>query len=219
MLPQISNLIEISSHETTSAALTWGSHLLAKHPDVQTRLRDEIRSNLPSPSTTSNSNIDIAAVLESLPYLTAVCNEILRLYPAVPITMRVAIRETAILTQQIPKGTKFYVSPWAINRSPLLWGCQAAEFVPERWIDPSTGKANNTGGVRSNYSNLTFLHGPRSCIGEKFAKTELKALIAVLVGTFEMEMADKDEVPIAGGAITAKPTNGMQLRLKGVDGW
>jgi len=112
-----------------------------------------------------------------------------------------------------------YISPWAINRSPLLWGDQAAEFVPERWIDPSTGKANNTGGVRSNYSNLTFLHGPRSCIGEKFAKSELKALIAAFVGTFAMEMADKNEVPIAGGAITAKPTNGMRLRLKGVEGW
>jgi cytochrome P450 len=133
--------------------------------------------------------------------------------------MRVAIRDTAILTQPIPEGTRFYISPWAINRSPLLWGDQAAEFVPERWIDPSTGRANNTGGVRSNYSNLTFLHGPRSCIGERFAKSELKALMAAFVGTFAMEMADKDEVPIPGGSITAKPTNGMRLRLKSVDGW
>jgi cytochrome P450 len=199
--------------------LTWGSYLLAKHPEVQKRLRDEIRANLPSPSETLNSNIDLASVLESLPYLTAVCNEILRLFPTVPITMRIAIRDTAILTQPIPEGTRFYISPWAINRSPLLWGDQAAEFVPERWIDPNTGCANNTGGVRSNYCNMTFLHGPRSCIGERFAKSELKALVAALVGTFAMEMADKDEVPIVGGAITAKPINGMRLRLKNVDGW
>jgi cytochrome P450 len=66
---------------------------------------------------------------------------------------------------------------------------------------------------------MTFLHGPRSCIGERFAKSELKALVAALVGTFAMEMADKDEVPIVGGAITAKPINGMRLRLKNVDGW
>ncbi len=57
------------------------------------------------------------------------------------------------------------------------------------------------------------MHGPRSCIGEGFAKSELKALMAVFVGTFAMEMADKDEVPIPAGAITNKPKNGMRLRL------
>jgi cytochrome P450 len=133
--------------------------------------------------------------------------------------MRIAIRDTAILSQHIPKGTRIYISPWAINRSPLLWGDSAGDFIPERWIDLGTGHANNTGGVRSNYSNLTFLHGPRSCIGERFAKSELKALMAAFVGTFAMEMADKNDVPTPVGAITAKPKNGMRLRLKVVEGW
>lgn len=91
--------------------------------------------------------------------------------------------------------------------------------MPERWIDAATGKANNTGGQSSNYSVLTFLHGPRSCIGEKFAKGELRALMAVFVGGFEMEMADLNEVPVVAGAITTKPRDGMRLRLKVLDGW
>lgn len=133
--------------------------------------------------------------------------------------MRTAIRDTAVGMTPIPKGTLFFVCPYAINRLPLLWGDTASDFIPERWIDASTGKANNTGGVTSNYANMTFLHGPRSCIGEKFAKAELKALVAAIVGTFELEMADKDEVPIQAGAVVSRPRNGMKLRLKAVNGW
>ena len=90
--------------------------------------------------------------------------------------------------------------------------------MPERWIDED-GKGNNSGGVESNYAILTFLHGPRSCIGEKFAKAELKALLAVFCGKFELGLVEGEEVPVPAGAITTKPKNGMRLRLKVLDGW
>jgi cytochrome P450 len=73
------------------------------------------------------------------------------------------------------------------------------------------------GGANSNYSFLTFLHGPRSCIGERFARAELRALLAALVGAFGFEMADPDEDVIVGGTITSKPKNGMNLRLRPVE--
>ena len=66
---------------------------------------------------------------------------------------------------------------------------------------------------------MTFLHGPRSCIGEKFAKGELRALIAVFAGIFDMQMADPNEVPVPAGAITTKPKNGMRLKLRALEGW
>ena len=147
------------------------------------------------------------------------CNEVLRLFPPVPTTTRIATVDTSVVGVPIPKGTRLWLSPWAINRSPLLWGDSAGEFLPERWIDTDTGHANNTGGVSSNYSILTFLHGPRSCIGEKFAKNELKVLMAVFVGRFLMEMADPNEVITPAGAITTKPKNGMRLRLQVLEGW
>jgi hypothetical protein len=106
-----------------------------------------------------------------------------------------------------------------INRSPHLWGPNAATFTPERWIDAKTGKASNTGGQSSNYAQSTFLHGPRSCIGERFARSELKTLMAVFVGRFVMEMADRAEVPVPAGAITTKPRDGMRLNLKIIEGW
>jgi cytochrome P450 len=151
-----------------------------------------------------------------MPYLNAVCNEVLRMFPTIPVTARFAIRDTTIAGHFIPKDTVIMVIPWAINRHPALWGPDSEEFVPERWIDES-GRATMSGGADSNYSFLTFLHGPRSCIGERFARAELRALLAALVGSFELQMADPNEKIVVGGTVTSKPKDGMKLKLKPVE--
>lgn len=202
-------MLTFDSHETTSSAFTWVTYLLATHPDVQTRLREEVQANMPD----SLPEVDIANVLESLPLLNAVCNETIRLYPTVPLTIRDAIRDTSILGQFVPRGTSVHLVPWATNRNPQFWGEDAAEFRPERWIDPETGKPNKTGGSSSNYNILTFLHGPRSCIGKDFAIAEMRCLVAAFVAAFEMELADPNEVCAPYGVVTTKPKNGMNLRL------
>lgn len=192
---------------------------MSAHSEIQTQLRAEIRAAIPSLEGAKDPSFDLAGTLETLPLLSAVCNEVLRLYPTVPTTTRVAVVDTSINGTFVPKGTTLWISPWGINRSQKLWGENAEKFVPERWIDSATGKANNHGGVSSNYANMTFLHGPRSCIGEKFAKAELRALVAAFVGAFQMSMADPNEIPVVAGAITSKPRDGMRLRLQRLDGW
>ncbi|KAI4666736.1 uncharacterized protein J4E79_002776 [Alternaria viburni] len=204
------------SHESTSSALIWTSHLLAQHPAVQTRLRSEIQQCIPDPKVLSDSSFNSASLLENMPYLNCVLNEVLRLFPPVPITARVAIRDTVVCGQIIPSGTMVWIAPWAINRNPQLWGPDSEKCVPERWIDSKTGRATMNGGADSNYSFLTFLHGPRSCIGERFARAELRALVAAFVGSFELEMENPKEKVVVGGAIASKPRNGMKLKLKNV---
>jgi cytochrome P450 len=179
-------------------------------------LREEIRVNLPD---NPGPNFDMAAVLESLPLLNGVCNETMRLYPTVPITIRDTIRNTTINGVYVPRGTQIHIVPWATNRLPSLWGEDADEFKPERWVDSTTGKPNNTGGSTSNYDILTFLHGPRSCIGKDFAKAELRCLVAAFVRAFEVEYADPSVEAIPHGVITTKPKHGMSLRLKTVHTW
>lgn len=205
-----------AGHETTSSAFTWATYLLSLHPDMQTRLRAEIHEFIPDPAALSAAGFDVASILESMPYLNGVCSEVLRLYPTVPLTTRVAVRDTTIGGQFIPKDTQVFIAPWATNRDPKLWGSDAEAFVPDRWIDKTTGRATMNGGADSNFAFLTFLHGPRSCIGERFARAELRALLAAFVGSFAMEMADPTEKIIVGGTITVKPKNGMNLRLKPV---
>jgi cytochrome P450 len=201
-----------AGHETTSSSLTWSTYLLSKYPDIQTKLRNEIIEHIPNPQALSDPAMDIASLLEGMPFLNAVCNEVLRLYPTIPLTARVTVRDTHVAGRYIPEGTIFLVVPWAINRNPKLWGADSEEFVPERWIDDK-GRATMNGGADSNYAFLTFLHGPRACIGERFARAELRALLAALVGSFEFQMADPNEKIVVGGTITSKPMNGMRLKL------
>jgi cytochrome P450 len=204
----------VDRHETTAGALTWALYLLATNIDAQERLRNEVRENLPS--LDEEDVVMDAAKIEALPFLNAVIHETLRLYPGVPVTVREAMVDTSIMGYPIAKGTHVMLVPWAINRSPELWGPDANKFTPERWI--GEGRANS-GGASSNYSSMTFLHGPRSCIGQTFAKLEFKCLLAAFVGRIRFEMADKNEKVFPAGVITTKPAHGMHLRSEVVDGW
>lgn len=185
------------------------------HPDAQARLRAEVNAQLAAELADPKAApaATLAEKLENMPYLNAVCNEVTRLYPTVPVTIRDAVRDTNICGQPVPKGTQILLVPWAINRTPTLWGPDAEQFKPERWIDEK-GHANNNGGATSNYCLLTFLHGPRSCIGQKFAQAELRALVAAFVARFEWTLAMDEKDVIPAGVVTTKPMNGMKLRLK-----
>ncbi|KAM0548806.1 hypothetical protein ACHAPJ_009662 [Fusarium lateritium] len=200
-----------AGHETTASAMTWACYLLTKHPEIQTKLREEVRDALPG--SFDDNQVDLAGILEQLPYLNGIMHETLRLYPTVPMTMRQAVRDTRIGEQFIPEGTDIIVSIWYINRSPDIWGPDAPEFRPERWITED-GKPNQNGGASSNYNFLTFLHGPRSCIGQGFAKAEMRCLLATMVRSFEWTLAMDDGLVMPRGVITIKPENGMYLKLK-----
>ncbi|KAA8644302.1 hypothetical protein EYZ11_008339 [Aspergillus tanneri] len=206
-----------AGHETTSTALQWAAYALCKHPEVQTRLREEVRTHLPSISTTDQDRQPIsAAAIDALPYLSAVCNEVLRFHPSIPTTVRIAGRDTTLVGTTIPKGTLFLIVANVINHSKELWGADADVFNPDRWLGP--GRAN-TGGASSNYAFLSFLHGPRGCIGQGFSKAELACLIAVLVGRFQMELVNPDAKLEVRLSATICPKDGVPVRLTALEGW
>ncbi|GFF34800.1 hypothetical protein IFM58399_03997 [Aspergillus lentulus] len=204
-----------AGHETTAGALQWAVYALCKHPEVQTRLRDEVRANLPSVNAENPSPID-AATIDSLQYLNAVCNEVIRFHPSVPNTVRVALNDTTLLGKPIPKGTQVVISPELVNHMPALWGPDAEQFNPDRWMGP--GRAN-TGGASSNYAFLSFLHGPRSCIGQGFAKAELACLLAAVVGSFEFELKYPDAPLEVREGATIAPKDGVLAKFTPLEGW
>ncbi|RYP51964.1 hypothetical protein DL768_002760 [Monosporascus sp. mg162] len=232
-----------AGHETTATSMTWAVYLLARHPDVQSRLRREIRENLPSPAAAGGPNPATvsSAEIDRLPYLNAVCSEVLRYFAPVPVTLREARPGATIRGRRIPSGTLVALVPWATNRDPALWGEDADEFRPERWLQ-GQGRGEGTaddrdnhdgavdgkkhgsgGGASSNYAFLTFMHGPRSCIGQAFARAEFACLLACWAGRFEFALRDEAErdernISIKGGA-TAKPETGMYVHATLVDGW
>jgi cytochrome P450 len=209
-----------AGHETTATAMVWAIYMLCLHPDVQTRLRKEIRQNLPSIEEQATMT---SQAIDHLPYLNAVLNEVLRYFPPVPLTIRESVRDTTIIGEFIPKGTRIMLIPKAVNKSESLWGPDALKFNPDRWLPSPTNPQSASGGAASNYSFMTFLHGPRSCIGQKFAQAEFACLLAAWVGRFEFALRDELEydernVLIKGG-VTSKPAKGLHVKTKIVPGW
>ncbi|KAF1816338.1 cytochrome P450 [Eremomyces bilateralis CBS 781.70] len=203
-----------AGHETTANALTLAVYSLCKKPELQSRLRDEIRSQLPPLS----EDVGITSTqIDHLPYLNAICNETLRLLSPVPATGRISVRDTTILGTFIPKGTQIVIPSAAINQSKHLWGDDAAEFNPDRWMGP--GRAN-TGGAESNYAFMSFIHGPRSCIGKDFSRAEFACVMAAWFGRFEMRFKDPAYKLIpASGSVVLRPRGGLGVKITQIDGW
>ncbi|KAF5242414.1 hypothetical protein FANTH_8700 [Fusarium anthophilum] len=244
-----------AGHETTATALTWAIYILCKQPEVQTRLREEIKLNFPNPKTSPRSKRPSLNVLQEvidlkLPYLNAVCLEVLRYFAPIPLTMREATCDTTILQTAVPAGTRIILAPRVTNRDSALWGSDANNFNPDRWLSPKdenakatehsefdagnqnrdfTGDSSATpeetkrtvrgkSEARSNYADLTFLHGPRSCIGQSFARAEFAILLATLVLTFELQienpsLLDERNIRISRGA-TSRIVGGLEVRVK-----
>ena len=78
------------------------------------------------------SRVAKAQSVHSLEYLQAIANEILRLYPAVPVTRREALQDTIVQGYFIPEGSHMVASGWIASRIEIEWGSQAEEFNPDR---------------------------------------------------------------------------------------
>ena len=188
-----------AGHHTTACALTATVALLCQHQEVQARLRTEIAPLL-SPSASETD--DVVAKIVQLPYLQAVCRESLRLFPLLPVLRRRTTHPTTLLNYSIPKHTLLIVSPWIVHRDPKHWGPDADEFRPARWLDGGATGGGSTG----KHSLLTFLHGPRNCIGQVFAGAELAITVAVLVSRFQLRLAQK--APVWEEEVVLKPVGG-----------
>ena len=186
----------------------WATWLVSLNPQIQNRLHAECDAHLANKpiSEADASTFDA----QNMPFLSAVCNETLRLYPPVPGTARHSVVPTIIGNVPIPVGINATIPAWAINRSPELWGPDAADFNPDRWLEgPNAGN----GGAASPYALLTFLHGPRSCIGQSFARLEMKCLLAALFTRFKFEVAEPEKKVEIGGFVTIKPEGGLRFKV------
>ncbi|KAF8910643.1 cytochrome P450 [Gymnopilus junonius] len=198
--------------DTTSTAITRTLHLLAQHKDAQVKLREELRK-----ARTENNGQDIGYdTLVSLPYLDAICRETLRMYSPVSTLMRSARQDIVLPLGQpikgingeeiheipLPKGTNIHMSVLNSNRNPELWGPDAEDWKPERWLKPLP-EALVGARIPGIYSHLmTFLGGSRSCIGFKFSQLEMKVVLALLVETLEFSLSDKSVFWQMSGIVT-----------------
>lgn len=126
----------------------------------------------------------------------------------VAVTSRIASVTDQINGITIPKGTVIFVAIAAINFDENVWGPDVDTFNPDRWEKlPETV---------SNYNYLTFLQGPRSCIGRRFAETEMKVLLVKLIQRLKFDEVVKGRYVEKKAMITTRPKGGMHLKVSQV---
>lgn len=205
----------VAGHETTAVALTWAIYELCRNPSLQKVLRNEVRAyNLHDPE----SNFQFTVSYQELPQLYAFTAEVLRFHPPVTTILREAIDDMTVIGQPIKKGTICVIPIPAINLSVVEWGTTAESFDHTRFLKEEADGVtvyDPTGKAKSTYSNMTFIHGPRVCIGKEFAKEELIILLAVLVGRFEWSFeSEGQKADVVRAAFFKKIEGGLPVRAE-----
>jgi len=169
----------LAGYETTAIALSWTWYLLARHPEVERRLLDELRAVL-------NGRSPAPGDLPALEYTELVVPEALRLYPSVGALKRIALRDCEIGGYGVPRGTILLMSQWVLHRDPRYFE-RPEMFRPERWADGLAGRL-----PRCAY--FPFASGPHTCIGNRLAMIELVLVVATLAQRFRIELEPGREV-------------------------
>jgi enediyne biosynthesis protein E7 len=169
VVDEITTLI-VAGHETTASTLNWAWALLARNPDCEVRLHEEI-DRLPSPAVRFED-------AGKLPYTDGVIQESLRLYPPVWLLTRKSTAKDQLGGYYLPAGTDVFISPYLLHRRPDVWD-QPDRFDPERFSPAADS-------VRHRYAFIPFSMGARRCIGEGFALAEMRVLIAMLAKRFRL---------------------------------
>ncbi|MBY6158399.1 cytochrome P450 [Pseudooceanicola nitratireducens] len=184
----------VAGHETTALTLSWALYLMAFAPEQQERAAEEARTQLGDRAATAD---DVA----SMPFIRAVVDEALRLYPPAGIISRTAQQADTLCGREVWPGDTVMVPIYALHRNRLLWDNPDA-FDPDRFMG---------GAPVDRYAYLPFGDGPRICIGAGFALQEAVIILATLLARFRFEaVPGKTPKPVL--IITTRPEGGVWLR-------
>ncbi|GLD92197.1 hypothetical protein PINS_up000730 [Pythium insidiosum] len=188
-----------AARDTTAETLTWLFYVIGHRPDIEQKLRAEMSEKELSTSYLTTEHI------KDLVYLEAVIKETLRLYPAAPYTLRECAADTVICGDIVlRKGALLGTPSYALARNPNVWGPDASEFRPERWIDQATGKIKHVEPSKF----FTFSAGPRTCIGMNLAMLELRVVAANLLYRYKFDVDPRND-----GSYIVAPTLMMKHPL------
>lgn len=149
----------LAGHETTANALAWALAWLSSQPGVTERLVAEIDSAPAEPEAISK-----------LPWLGAVCNEVLRILPVFPIVMRVAVKPWSHGDLHLPAGARIAPCIYLTHRRPELYP-DPEQFSPQRFLDRTFAP----------HEFIAFGGGSRRCLGQAFAMYEMKIVLATIL--------------------------------------
>ncbi|RCV35056.1 hypothetical protein SETIT_7G208300v2 [Setaria italica] len=215
----------IAGRDTTAGTLAWFLYVLCRNQHIQEKVAREVRTAAATGDRDVGAQEFVASLTEDaiskMQYLHAALTETLRLYPAVPIvswqcpqpgTQRKDLKccfsdDTLPDGYALKKGDAVHYQPYAMGRMDFLWGADAEEFRPERWLDDD--------GVfvpESPFKFTVFQAGPRICLGKEFAYRQMKIFAAVLLYLFRFEMWDANTTEGYRPMLTLKMDGPLYVR-------
>jgi cytochrome P450 family 709 len=190
-----------AGYDTTSHLLTWACFLLSTHPEWQRRLREEVRQECGA------DEVPTGDALNRLRLVNMFLLETLRLYGPVSLIQRKAGADLDLGGVRVPEGAILTIPIATIHRDAEVWGDDAGEFRPERFQNGVTRAAKHPNAL------LAFSSGPRSCIGQNFAMIEAKAVVAIILQRFALELSPT-YVHAPMDVITLRPRHGLPMLLR-----
>lgn len=185
----------LAGHETTATALAWAWYLIAKNPQAEARLHEEIERVLGERD----------ACVEDIPRLTytaMVFNEAMRLYPPAPAFGRRPKERIEIGGYEIPPMSSVLISPYITQRNER-WFARPNDFEPERWRDIAIPK----------FAYFPFGGGAKMCIGEPFARMEGVLVLATLARRWRLVQTGEDDIGMRA-AVTLRPDRPVWMRAQ-----
>ena len=179
-------------YETTSGVLAWIFYLIHSHPEVKHRLMEELNTL---------NDITNPEEITQLPYLTAVCQETLRIHPiALICTPRMVKDSVEIMGHKFTSETVLVPCIYLAHRRTETYS-EPEQFCPERFLNQKF----------SPYEYLPFGGGYRGCIGAAFSMYELKLVTAIILSNFQLSLTDKRPVHPVRRGITIVPSGGVKM--------
>ncbi|XP_075557329.1 cytochrome P450 3A16-like isoform X2 [Dermacentor variabilis] len=195
----------VAGSETTASTLAFTAYLLAKHQDIQDRLRKEVLVILKRDGTFTYDNVF------SMKYMDQVISESLRFYaPAIGFTTRGCASDYVHKGITIPAGTNIIIPHYHMSRDPAFWK-EPEIFDPERFSPENKGEVDPA-------AYQPFGQGPRNCVGIRFAQLEMKLTLAKLMAKYKLVLDDrhiKEKVlELESTFVLAYPKHGIWLKLE-----
>lgn len=186
----------VAGHETTATALAWAFYWLHSTPSVLDKLLEELETLGDNPDPTE---------LSRLTYLTAVCQETLRLYPVAPITSpRVTKSPVKIMDYQFDTDTMLAPCIYLTHHREDLYP-ESKKFKPERFLERQYSPSEF----------LPFGGGNRRCLGYTLAMLEMKLVLASVLSQYQLALAEDQAVKPARRGVTLSPLGGVKMIVKG----
>ncbi|XP_057809221.1 cytochrome P450 704C1 [Salvia miltiorrhiza] len=201
----------VAGKDTTANTLSWFVYILCKNPLIQEKIAQEVRRFCSRNEASVSEFVEniTEEALEEMHYLHATITETLRLYPAVPVDGRCAETDDTLPDgYRLKRGDGVYYIAYAMGRMCYIWGDDAEEFKPERWLK------NGMFQPESPFKFVAFNAGPRTCLGKDFAYRQMKIVSAALLGFFRFRLSDETKKVTYRTMLTLHISGGLDVHAE-----